>query len=147
MIKYKFRTQYNDELQEKTSPETAGNYPSVVEPGAKGVSIPAMLDLFEKTKDLNILGLGSGVQKPMSEEEQQEFLRSESALDDPIADAIDVFEELQEQQGFDSQVGQIQVPSDTPSPSAEQNIAQQSTGVDAVAKGFEQGSVRAPNDD
>lgn len=138
--KYKFRTQYD--IQKKDTPENSGKYPSVIEPGARGVDIPTMLDLFEKTKDLNILGFGVS-QRPMSEEEQQEFLRSDSALNDPTADAIDVFAELEEQQGLDSLAAQNQAPSFP----AEQSIAQQSKGDDTAVDGYQQGVLTPPNGD
>lgn len=138
---YKFRTQYDE--QNEVCVEHSHEFPSLVEPGAHGVDIPTMLEMFDRTKDFNILGL-TGNETVMSEEEQQEFLRSDSALTDPTADAIDVLAELQEQQGLDS----IRVQeSGSLFPTAEQNIAQQSKMADAEAKGFEQGVDKSPKDD
>lgn len=138
--KYKFITQYD--IQKQDTPEDSGKFPSVIEPGARGVDIPSMLDLFEKTKDLNILGFGTA-QRAMSEEEQQEFLRSDSALNDPVADAIDVFAELQEQQGLDS----LEARNQALSYLAEQNIAQQSKEDDTAVDGYQQGVPTPPNGD
>lgn len=140
MERYNFRTQYD--IQKQDTPENSGNYPSIIEPGARGVDIPTMLELFKRTKDSNVLGFGKS-QRAMSEEEQQEFLRSDSALNDPAADAIDVFVELQEQQGLYSLAAQNQAPSFP----AEQNIAQQSKGDDTAVDGYQQGVPTPPNGD